>query len=480
MVAVVKSPFPLRWLVCLLPVLALSATGPGTAWGQESPPAAATATAVAKSKQIRVISDDARVRAAFGLFADELQKGLALILGQNDEAWVFPIHLRVMGSMDDVGSGRSAAIQEITLSADGQFQLELIAWLHTRHDKEETRRELLRLLIYEVMLRPFAGRPDAFSGRELRAPAWLLRGVDELMHHRAQGRPSDLYAGIVRSRQILSVERILGQTEAGLDPVTDAVFSASAAALISALLSQERGAESFRAFLGDLPNAKALDTATVSALLRTHFSGLRGSPEALEKWWSLEIATLGQLQAAEFLSPAQTEEGLDEALAIVMDAETPKPVQGIGKLLPRAKPKAAFTGRVHDFDRFRDHPGATVALEESRRRLQGLALRGFPLYRPLLGRYDQAVSALMEGKERGIAAELKALDAERDSVRLAMERATDYLNYYEATQAEGRSVAYDQYREIREKLERQGRPARNDRITKYLDALEREFATPGR
>ena len=73
MVAAVNSHFPLRWLVCLLPGLALPATGPGSAWGQEAPPAAATTTAVAKSKQIRVISDDARLRAAYGLFADELQ-----------------------------------------------------------------------------------------------------------------------------------------------------------------------------------------------------------------------------------------------------------------------------------------------------------------------------------------------------------------------------------------------------------------------
>jgi hypothetical protein len=434
-----------------------------------------TATASKKAKQIRVVADDPAARAAFSLFADGLRGEFGAVFGENDEAWAFPIELRVTGSAKDIVEGRSAAIPPIELLPSGQFQLQLAVRLHTRHDQTEVRRELLRILLYEMMLRPHAANPAAFSGPSLDVPPWLLRGLDELMRHRASGRPSDLYAGIVNSREILSVAKILRQPEQTPDPVTDSIFAASSAALLSALLAQEGGQAGIRGFLGSLPQQPNPDT---EALLRAHFPGLRGSAGALEKWWSLEIASMGQLQAVEFYAPKQTVELLEEALAIQLAAGQPKAAEGFRKFLPQMKPDAAFTGRVHDFSRFSSHEGAKAALEGSRTKLKTLGLRAFPLYRSLLSRYELAVGRLVDGKPRGVEADLKKLDAEREAIGQSLERVADYLNFYEATQAEGRSEAYEQYRRAREQLEKQGRPSRNDRISRYLDALEGEFATP--
>ena len=50
------------------------------------------------------------------------------------------------------------------------------------------------------------------------------------------------------------------------------------------------------------------------------------------------------------------------------------------------------------------------------------------------------------------------------------------MNYYEATQADGKSEAFENYRETRKKIERRRRPDRKDRISRYLDAIEPEFA----
>ncbi|MCB1079493.1 MAG: hypothetical protein KDM64_16870, partial [Verrucomicrobiae bacterium] len=390
--------------------------------------------------------------------------------------WVFPIELRITGSPNDVVTGRTAVIPPIELLPTGIFQLQLAVRLHNRYDQVEVRRELLRLLLYEMMLRPYASNPDAFSGHALQAPPWLLRGLDELMKHRASGRPSDLYAGIVNSREILSVSKILGQPDQTLDPVSDAVFSASSAALLAALLEQESGPACFKGFLGSL--AQSSGTPDPGTLLREHFPGLRGSQGALEKWWSLEIASMGQLQANEFFTPKQTEEELDQALAINLPPEQEKPAEGLRKLLPKGSLHPGFNGRVHDFDEFLGHAQGKEAIEQSRLKLKALILRAFPLHRSLLTRYDLVLGKIALGKTRGAAADLKKLDEERARIRQSMERVADYMNYYEATQAEGRNEAYEQYRQIKDQLEKQGRPVRKDRISKYLDALEAEFSAP--
>lgn len=468
-----------RPLAPLAAAALLVAPLPGAAPGQQPGPApgpgAVTATAGKKAKQVRVAADDPAVRAAFSHFADGLQAEVGYLFGETPDDWIFPIDLRVSGSPKDVVEGRTAAIPPIELLPDGRFQLQLAVRLHNRYDQAEVRRETLRLLLYERMLRPQAANPAGYSGQALVVPPWLLRGLDELLKHRASGRPSDLYAGILRSREILSVSRILQQGETTPDPVTDAVFGASAAALLSALLDQEGGQASMRAFLGGLAGPGSPDA---EALLREHFPGLRGSPAALEKWWSLEIATMGQLQAVEFYPLPQTEQLLDEALSIRLAAETVQAPGGLRRFLPQAAPDEAFTGQVHDFERFLSHQGARAALESSQLKLKSLGLRCFPLLRSLILRYERAVARLVEGKSRGVAADLRQLDEERAAIRQTMDRVTDYLNFYEATQAEGRSEAYEHYRQIKENLERQGPPERKDRLSRYLDALEAEFTPP--
>ncbi|MBL9152809.1 MAG: hypothetical protein JNK37_10000 [Verrucomicrobiales bacterium] len=434
---------------------------------------AVTATAGKKARQIRVTAEDPTTRTAFANFADGLRAEFGALFGENDEVWVYPVDLRVSGAPKDVVEGRTAVIPPIELLPDGRFQLQLAVRLHNRYDGGEVRRELLRLLLYEMMLRPYASDPARFSGEALAVPPWLLRGLDELLRHRASGRPSDLYAGLVKSRNALSVSQILDQADVTLDPVTDAVFAASSAALLSALLDQDGGQQSIRSFLGSLPDRTKPDQGV---LLREHFPGLRGSPAALEKWWSLELATMGQLQAVEFYSLKETEELLDQALSIVLPAGKAKPVDGIRRFLPQGKPDEAFTGRLHDYEQFLEHHAARAALESRVLELKTLNLRAFPLLRSLILRYELAASRLLAGKARGVAADLKQIDEERVAIRSTMERVDDYLNFYEATQAEGRSEAYDHYRQIREKLERQGRPERKDRISTYLDALEAEFA----
>lgn len=184
---------------------------------------------------------------------------------------------------------------------------------------------------------------------------------------------------------------------------------------------------------------------------------------------------MGQQQATEYFSVAQTETQLEEALKVVFGEEPQEQVTGIRKILPSVRPAGPFTGRLHDFDKFMGRRDTATVVGLSLVKLRGLSLRCFPLYRNVIARYETAALKLLDGKKRGVRDELEATDKARAAVAATMKQVDDYLNYYEATQSEGASEAFRNYQETRARLEKRGRPIREDRISKYLDPLEIEF-----
>lgn len=470
------------WRACF-PAVAIAwgamVSSPMPVSGQSSPlegPApdgAAPPIAPGQTKQIHVEAPDPKTRAAFLHFADSVDEGLRAVL-HDREPWSTPIAIEVKGGVDEFAEDKRTALPyPIELLPTG-FSLRLAVRMHGDMSYDEITRELIRLLLYERMLRPYAAEPDAFPGERIAVPEWLVHGFEQYLKYRRDGRPSDLYAGIVKSRQVLSIDRILTTDPAALDPVSTQVYGASAAALVAALLDQqdERGPEYFRQTLSQLATVPGGD---IGPLLRQNFPSLRESSDALEKWWSLQIAQMGQMQAMEFLSVEQTETLLEEALAIRLTPAAPRAKGGLLKFLPHLKPDGAFAGRLHDYDEFLGRDGCEAALEQCDARLRSLGQRCHPLYRTVLLRYQRAVQQLVAGKKFGLRDELKSIDQAREGVRLTARRVEDYLNYYEATGAAGKSQTYRQYRELREKFDRERHPARDDRVSKYLDALEAEF-----
>lgn len=471
------APSPSPRIAALGGLLFLLCQPGGTGLRAQAPGDTATAAKVAR--QVEIISDDPGVRVAFTNFADRLHSEVRQMLRDPSDAWKFPLKIHVSGNANDVVTGATAVIpREITLLPDGRIDLRMHVRLHNRYDQKEVDHRFIQLLLYEMMTRQYADQPNAFDQINLQVPYWLIRGIDELIRHRSAGRPSDLFAGLVNARQLLPVAEILNRKadEGRVDPMSDALFGASAAALVAALLDQENGADSLRGYLSSLtaPN-QAPETAT---LLRENFPGLRGSDGALEKWWSLQIASMGLMQAFEYHSAGETAALLEQALTVDLPEESPPSAGGIRKYLPQAKRKGSFQGRVHDFDRFLDHEGGRDALEQSRLRLRTLGLRAFPLYKGVVLRYELAVTSLINGRERGVADDLAQLDRESAGIEQAMSRVEDYMNFIEATEAEGGNPAYENYRRMREKLDRERGPERKDRISRYLDALEQEFQEP--
>lgn len=436
---------------------------------------------LSRSGQILVRSVDAKQRAVIASFAETVSGELGQILGDGSAAWQYPIEIETQGSLRDAGvTGRTMATR-IDLMDGGKFVLRLFVKLSDEFSRQKLSREILRLLLLERMLRGQRGA-DKLAGKRLETPEWILSGMNALMEYRRQGRPSDLYSAIVQSRQLLSVEEILRVDPGRLDSLSRANYEASAAALLSALLDQPDGMASLRGLLSKL----ILFDGDTQLLLKQEFPGLRGDEKSVDKWWALQVATMGELQAMEYLDAEETEKRLEQALLVSFPVREKEDGEKRGeafweKLNPFAKNKEPeFTsGRIHDFEQFYKRRDCEEVLEKNLVKLRALKLHCFPLYTPLVTRYENIVMRLIKGKRRDVEEDLREIDVERERVGMAMERVVDYLNYYEATQLEQAGQEFEKYHQTMGRIRRQKPPPRADRISKYLDAMEAEFSGSG-
>jgi len=397
--------------------------------------------------------------------------------------WSIPIRVTLWGSFQDVHTGPDT-IPGVTLQPDGKFVLNLDVKLHDRFDEETFQRDLVNAFLIEQILTPYASRPDGLAVGEVKPPAWLVHGFDQLVSHRRGGSPSSYYRSFLENGQLLKPEDLFAQqSPEKLDPVRYAIFRASASVMVEALLDQPDGDVSLRGLLGDLGQASP---PGVEVLLRQHFPAIREMEQGLEKWWALELASLGQRKGFEYLGWKETERLLSEALQVRFEAKTvATPVAEPAKRglrdwfkgKPAAPPVAEgpFDGTLDQYEQFLGRSGVKQQVAAVYDRIQMLKRSGFPLYRPVFVSYETILAKLAKGDTAGLPAEFAAAEELRTKIHDTLVRAEDYLNHFEAARAPRRSGAFDDYIEMRRALDRKPPPKRHDTISVTLDELEREF-----
>ncbi len=448
--------------------------------------------------QIRVFGGDPTQRVLFLSFSREVQDDFRNVFlrrrpGEADRRldWMIPIRVDLWGRSNEVYKGPDLRTS-VEIGPDDRFLIRLSVKVHDRFREEAFRLELVKALLIEQMVAPFVDRPAAFRKSKVLAPGWLAYGFDELLQHRKDGQPSAFYRGILGSGQMLTPEKLVEISDPeSMEPVTRAAFRASAAAFVEALLNQPGGEAGVRAFLADLGGS---DGGSVMPLLRQHFPAFREMDQGMEKWWALEIATMGIQQGFEYMTPAETEKWLTDALTVNIKpvAETAavggaKPAFGFLQRFRKEKPGESgeaesvksggepFIGGIERYDEFIKLPGAEEELERAFRRLQRVKLTGFPLYRPVFVRYETILQRLIAGKLKGIDTEIEAVAGMRLKINETLTKAADHLNYFEATQTPQRSRAFDDYLKMRRILQEDTMPKREDRITQFMDKVEKEI-----
>ncbi len=448
------------------PVLPLSPTG--------SVAPAVDKTQKSYADQFTVVSTDGRTRSAFLRFARSVRSDLESVLGLPD-TWYYPVEIRISGGLSDFAR-ETHTRREIIMLPSGDFAFKVEVNLDAGFRRDELTGELLRLFLTELMLAKGKERLSVDTNA-LGPPEWLYCGLMELIEYQREGRPSDTFSTVLNSRQILSVDDVLSGPPEVADSITEAIYGASAAALVKALLEQPNGKASLQRYVGSLigNEKKGRDQ------LAEFFPVARGNQAALDKWWTLQVATMGELQAFEFIPVDRTDRLIEDALSVQfekIEESGEKEGNSFWKLpfLDQEKAPPFSEGTVRDYRLFVDQPAGKEALAKMRDRLRRVYNRAFPLLQPVIVRYDVVVGQLLDGKAKGVGEELAALDEERLRILNTMKRVDDYLNYYEATKVTQKSEAFEDYQQAVKRLRQPG-PRRKDRISEYLDKLEREFSS---
>ena len=449
-------------------------------------------------------------RAALLAFAKSVNADFDRLF-QLDGTWRVPVRVELFGGLGEVGGRQQARVLREQVGEG--FKITLQLKLPEGFDNGWLERQFVSVLVMEQILsgpqavKLFAQLPpgldlESGEGAEIARRVvertsvahWISVGIAEVIDHRSKGRPSELYSRLVRSRQVLPIDQVLSATEdsIGEDSLSKSIFRASAGALVAALLHQgegegkkrKNGGSRFCQWLADLPGLEDRDAGSLAALFRQHFPGLRTGQDSLTKWWALQVAAMGQMQALEYYDAETSEKVIDAALEIRL----PKSITGevaqvdegairkvLGWFSGDDDEDSFAAGRLHDFKEFIDHQHAGVVLEACRQRLEGAKVRCFPLFRPVVDQYSAATERLMKGDQGGVEKLLKEADEQRAQIRAAMARVTDFMNYYEATQVRERSGDFDAYERTLQELRSKKPPPRDDPISKHLDAIEAEF-----
>ena len=273
----------------------------------------APAQSISSSKQFVIHGADLHTRGSFALLSEEVSSALGQLL-HDDARYAVPVVIDLHTPPEIAMTGPTVSI-DMSVVENSIFHFGLIVQLRADFRTDDFTRELVRVLLVERILRD---HPQVLTTRRPILPDWLATGVTQAMDFRARSRPSAVFAAVFRSGQFYSVEKIFTLNPTTLDSLSRSIFDTSSCALVLALLDQQEGPLRFAKFL----SALATDSKSDRELLLQSFPKFSTSKNSLEKWWTLQMATLSTPSALESMTIEETESKLDAALTLEF-TETP-------------------------------------------------------------------------------------------------------------------------------------------------------------
>ena len=289
------------------------------------------------SRQFIVHGKVFETRSAMSSRCEEVSAELRKVLNDK-EPWVLPVVVLLNTGEEaskSTGPPVSTAISELT---HGGFHLQVTVNERAGLNAEDLRKEIVRALLAERILRNHQ-KISMPEGRLL-LPDWVMTGVLHAMEYKASARPSAMFATIFRSGKIYGIEEIIAASPVQMDGLSRTIYETSCCALVLALVDQPDGAARFNKFL----NALASDPRSERELLSAAFPNFAASASSLNKWWSLQLATLSKPGIAEPYTPAESLKAIEEAITIHYEAplaEVPKNVKPRPFVLPAPLPVIA-------------------------------------------------------------------------------------------------------------------------------------------
>ncbi|MES2569273.1 MAG: hypothetical protein V4710_04360 [Verrucomicrobiota bacterium] len=409
-----------------------------------------TPRTVSSSKQFIIYCPDAGLRSRAASLAEELKSSVLGLLGETgrwripvvmmikpaETATAEPVHFRLFETVE--GSSIQIDIRVGENPAEVQFQKLIVRAV---------------LLEYSLRNRPLVKGGEAY----VEAPWWLTEAALQMFARRELGVESGLYRGVVESNKVPELAEFLSTNDPELGSAAQAVDASYALGLVQLLVEQPNGRANLGRLLRHWPE---LHGDPMGALCK-EFPGLGSSPTALQKWWTVNLARLSALDRYKGLSAEATEKEISGLLEFEL-------------VINKAGDKKAFT--LSQYAEFLKLPSCKAAMANLQSAMVALSARSSMLYRPIIADYEQICSILARGKSKGVAERLEQATRYRTAVSGRMEAIADYLNWYEATQFNTRSSAFDGFLKAANDLVMQEEKMRRTGPVKlYLDQLEQEF-----
>jgi hypothetical protein len=408
-------------------------------------PVALTEQSTSTSRQFIVYGTDLPLRGAICDFAEQTKRELLGLLGQRD-SWTTAIVINAQYPKANLPELPQLSVHVGQTGFGLKLQLDFVANAEMR--RPELRRELLRVLLLEIMYRRQGNIPAGTPYSS--PPGWMLDGIPAVQSDLSRDQFGNLLALATASRNIVPLEKFLAQRPELLDAAGRTLYRAYSFALVDLLSRAPDGPSRLTRFITDLPHASNDSLAD----LRNHFPGLL---ESMDQTWEKQIARLAARQPYQLMGSAETERLLTQKLRV----------------------KFSDTGseRIYELEDYPDFVKARSAknvMAGVTQDLRTLATRANPSYASLIAEYAEITARLSAGKTAGTARRLERLRKTRQAVSAQMRQIDDYLNWFEATSLPRPSGQFADYMQAAERANRREQTKR-DPISVYLNVLETQF-----
>ncbi|MBK1792743.1 hypothetical protein [Persicirhabdus sediminis] len=423
-------------------------------------------TSMSASRRFLLHGGDFASRTAISSLADDVHRKLIQLLRERDEQGKAVggeqdqkidsaniIDIRLHGKVGDPAPKRTLA-KEINI-LDDSVQLLLHLHLARGVETEKLQQAVLEMLIYQRYLQ--SGQNVDLNERLLVWP-WLSVGLMEAIRLNEPEADRRVYQALAEHMELFPPDKVMQLTQdefASLNAVSYAAYRASAGALVSAMITQSGGREGMTEFLNDVAGYKG----EVENLMREHFQGMNLSKESIQKFWEQQMLREGDARLTDQMSIDETEQKLSSYLKLRYRNEDGEVVTA----------DLSHYKEVLDLDPI-DRAYACYGVATD---LDRLSYRCFDLYRrDIVANYQLMVQAIIAGKDPGIEAELERLQLLRMQMIAATQRVTQYLDWYQITNAEEVSGDFESYSKLLEEVARDEK-MRDDAVSLYLDKAQR-------
>ncbi|MDQ6623576.1 MAG: hypothetical protein M3Y86_08845, partial [Verrucomicrobiota bacterium] len=362
---------------------------------------------ISTSRQFIVYGSDARLRGVICDLAEQTKDAALHLLAERD-AWKTPIVINAQLPQANLPELPRA---QLSFSQTG-FGLKLQLDLRIDADVSgpAVERELLRAVYLEMIYRAAPNTPAGTAYVE--PPDWLLDGTLALAANRETNAIAEALKTPLATGSVIALDDFLRQRPELLDAPSRKLYRAYAAALLLALTEGVDGRQRLARFVSDLPHSPN-DTL---ADLHAHFPAFGADAEQMRKQWLLAVAHVAESDRYRLLSAEETERELARLLHLEL----------------RAGDRPAVSYTLEEYPDFVRMPAAVAALGGLREELLLVSGRANPLYRPVIGEYENIAAQLQRGKTKKLRERLASLRATREDLARRMSAIADYMNWYEA------------------------------------------------